>query len=150
MKNNIFLSILLIMFLLPAYSGAENFMGAPVIPEGTIIAKSDSKLELQTELTHNDALDYYKETLKGLSDIKYRDWKDSTYIEDDGNRAWHSITIYKEGERARVIIVKDSWTWIIGTLVLRYIGVFIVLMLLLVGMTVSGKIISTLAKRAKS
>ncbi len=40
------------------------------------------------------------------------------------------------------MIMKDSWTWIIGTLVLRYIGVFIVLIVLLIGMTVSGAIIS--------
>ncbi len=147
MKNNIFLSILLIMLLLPSYSEAENFLGVSLVPKGEIITKSDSKLELQTELTHNDALDYYKETLKGLPDIKYRDWKDSTYIEDDGNRPWHSITIYKGMDKStKIMIVKDSWTWIIGTLVLRYIGVFIVLMLLLVGMTISGKIISVFAK----
>jgi len=103
---------------------------------------------LQSELTHNDVLGYYKEILKGLSDIKYRDWKDSTYIEDDGNRPWHSIIIYKGGgdQSTKIMIAKDSWSWIIGTLVLRYIGVFIVLMLVLTGITVSGKIISALAK----
>ena len=38
--------------------------------------------------------------------------------------------------------MKDNWTWIIGTLVLRYIGVFVVLLVLLIGMSISGAIIS--------
>jgi hypothetical protein len=38
--------------------------------------------------------------------------------------------------------MKDNWTWIIGTLILRYIGVFVVLIVLLIGMSVSGAIIS--------
>jgi hypothetical protein len=81
--------------------------------------------------------------LKGLHDIKFRDWKNATYIEDDGNRPWHSITISKMGaNESTVSIVKDNWTWIIGTLVLRYVGVFMVLMVLFLGMFVSGKIIS--------
>lgn len=43
--------------------------------------------------------------------------------------------------------MKDNWTWIIGTLVLRYIGVFIVLIVLLFGMTISGAIISRSIKK---
>jgi hypothetical protein len=46
--------------------------------------------------------------------------------------------------------MKDRWTWIIGTLVLRYIGVFVVLCFLLIGMTVSGAIISRLVKRREA
>ncbi|MBW1701070.1 MAG: hypothetical protein JRJ11_03865, partial [Deltaproteobacteria bacterium] len=46
-----------------------------------------------------------------------------------------------------IIIVKDNWTWIIGTLLLRYVGVFVVLMVLFLGMSVSGKIISGSMKK---
>jgi len=84
----------------------------------------------------------------GQKDIKFRDWKDSTYIEDDGKLPWHSITISKgHKDGATVIIMKDSWTWIVGTLILRYIGVFAVLTVLYLGMSVSGRIISTSIKR---
>jgi Na+-transporting methylmalonyl-CoA/oxaloacetate decarboxylase gamma subunit len=38
--------------------------------------------------------------------------------------------------------MKDNWTWIIGTLILRFVGVFVVLLFLLIGMYVSGWIIS--------
>jgi len=43
--------------------------------------------------------------------------------------------------------VKDNWTWIIGTLLLRYIGVFVVLMVLFLGMSASGKIIFSYMKK---
>ena len=63
---------------------------------------------------------------------------------------WHSITISKDAkDGTHIAIVKDNWTWIIGTLVLRYIGVFVVLMVLFVGMTVSGKLISGFVRRAE-
>ena len=91
--------------------------------------------------------EFYQEALAGYQDIKFRDWKDYTYIEDDGNLSWHSITISKQDTGgATIVIVKDNWTWIIGTLVLRYIGVFVVLLLLLIGMSISGAIISRFFK----
>jgi len=134
----------LVLFLLyPVYSSAGDFLGAPVIPEGEIIEKTDARLELKTDLSHDETVSFYKEALKGMTDIKFRDWSESTYIEDDGKRPWHSITISKEGkEGTTVVIIKDNWTWIIGTLILRYIGVFVVLIVLLIGMSISGAIIS--------
>jgi len=128
--------------------GAEDFLEAPVIPQGTEIKKTDARLELKIGLSHNEVLSFYKGALKGLDNIKFREWKDATYIEDDGNRPWHSITISKGDQReTQIIIVKDNWTWIIGTLLLRYIGVFVVLMVLFLGMSFSGKIISGSMKK---
>ena len=146
-------TILIFIFCLccPFIAGAEDFLGAPVIAGGENIEKTNSRFEFKTSLTHDEALAYYKKGLKELENIKYRDWKDSTYIEDDGNRKWHSITISKEYEKGTtVVIVKDNWTWIIGTLILRYIGVFVVLMILFVGMSVSGKIISRTVGKAQT
>ena len=94
---------------------------------------------------------FYKETFKGVKDIKFREWKDVTYVEDNGKFTWHSITISKEDkEGTTLVVMKDSWTWIIGTLVLRYIGVFVVLLFLLLGMTLSGAIISRSVKRREA
>jgi len=94
---------------------------------------------------------FYREALKDGRDIKFREWKDATYIEDDGRLSWHSITISKgEREGTTVVIMKDNWTWIIGTLVLRYIGVFGVLLLLFLGMAVSGSIISRSVKKMEA
>lgn len=125
----------------------EDFLGAPVI-EGKVIERTEGRLEIRTDLSHDEALAFYKKQLEGMEDIRYRNWPDQSYIEDDSNRPWHSITIDKEFvEGTKVVIMKDNWTWIIGTLLLRYIAVFVVLLILLVGMTVSSKIIIKAQKK---
>ncbi len=142
---------LLLLFLYPFSVAAEDFLGAPLIREGQEITKTDSRLELKTRLSHDEVVLFYREALKGFKDIKFREWEDATYIEDDGNLEWHSITISKEDEKGTTVtIVKDNWTWIIGTLILRYIGVFVVLMILFLGMSISGRIISSIVRKMEA
>ena len=143
MKN--YIVIFFVLFLVvPSYAEPEDFLGAPLVAEGDVIIKTDARLEVKVPMSHDEIVALYKEALKDFSDIKYRDWEDSTYIEDDGKLSWHSITISKDSKNGTtIIIVKDNWTWIIGTLILRYIGVFAVLMTLFLGMALSGKIISS-------
>jgi len=138
------------LLLVPLSGAAEEFLGAPVVSDATPITKTKSRYEFETRLSHDEVLAFYRKALKELQDIKVREWKDATYIEDDGKLPWHSITISKEDRGGtRVVIMKDNWTWIIGTLILRYIGVFVVLMVLLLGMVLSGKIISGVVKRGE-
>ena len=142
---------LIMMIIFPFLVSADEFLGAPVIAGGKVITKTDCRLELKTGLSHDEVFAFYKEAFKELKDIKFRDWKDSTYIEDDSNRNWHSITISKnDKDGAGVIIIKDNWTWIIGTLILRYIGVFMVIIILFVGMLISGKIVSGSIKKLEA
>lgn len=144
------LVLLVFIILLPAFSWAEDFLGAPVMPGTKVLNKTPSRLELKAESTHDEVLSFYKAALKDLPDIKYRNWKDATYIEDDGRLKWHSITISKgEGKETSIVIVKDNWTWIIGTLVLRFVAVFVVLLILFVFMNLSGGIISRLVKKSE-
>jgi hypothetical protein len=150
MKNVVF-ALVVLCLVFPAYSNAEEFLGAPVILKGKVIKKTNSRLEVKTELSHDEVLMFYKEALKEAQDIKIREWEDATYIEDDGKLAWHSITISKGGKGdTSVVIAKDNWTWIIGTLILRYIGVFAVLLVLFLGMSLSGRIISGSIKKAEA
>ena len=132
------------LFLAPALASAtEDFLGAPIVPGAKIVKKTDSRLELQVKMSHDQVLAYYKNALKGLKDVRYREWKAVSYIEDDSNRPWHSITISKRsGAETSIVIMKDNWTWIMGTLLLRFIGVFIVLLVLFLALSVSGAIIS--------
>jgi hypothetical protein len=140
--EKIFLAIVLLVFVLPGFVSAESFLGAPLVDECKIISKTDKRIEMATGMTHDQALAFYKEKLKGQRDIKFRDWKKATYIEDDGKLEWHSITIAKAGENGtNIIIAKDSMKWIFSTLVIRFVGIFIVLLCLYIGMTVSGIII---------
>jgi hypothetical protein len=146
-----YLYLFWILFLIfPTYSSADDFFGVPVITEGKAAQKTDARLELKTGMSHDEVVAFYKEALKELPDIKFREWKNATYIEDDGKLPWHSITVSKgDNEGTTVVIMKDNWTWLIGTLTLRFIGVFIVLIILLIGMLISGNIISRLAEKVE-
>jgi hypothetical protein len=132
-------------------AGAEDFLGAPVFPGVETVTKTEDRLVVKTSASHADVVSFYKEALKDLKDIKFRDWKEDTYIEDDGNRPWHSITIPKgDAGESTITIGKDNWTWIIGTLTLRFVGVFVVLMCLYLGLSLSGKIIPHTVKKMKT
>jgi hypothetical protein len=149
MKIYTIMAILFSLVLLPFLSNAEEFLGVPVIPKGEIIRQTKKRMVIRTGLSHDKVYAFYKDALKESPDIKFREWKDQTYIEDDGNMKWHSITISKGNDEVMttVVIKKDNWTWIIGTLVLRYVGVFVVLLVLFLGMSLSGNIISRTIKR---
>jgi hypothetical protein len=124
----------------------EKFLGVPLLPGSKKISESEERVKIISPLSPAETLAFYEKAFSDLEDIKYRDWKDETYIEDDSNNPWHSVTISKrEGEGGtKVVIVKDNWTWIIGTLVLRFVGVFVVLLCLFLGLSASGSIISRL------
>ncbi len=148
MKRFVYILMGGIILFFPHFSIADDFLGAPLVPVSETIQKTDTRMELKTNASHDEIVAFYKEALKDYTDIKYREWKDATYIEDDGKLAWHSITISKgDPQETTIIIVKDNWTWIIGTLIIRYIGVFVVLVVLFLGMTVSGGIISRSIKK---
>ena len=140
--------IFALLLVFPAYAGSDDFIGAPIIMGVETIQKTDGRFEYKTNKSHDEVLSFYKNALKGEKDIKFRDWKNATYIEDDAARKWHSITIAKGDKGVTVVIVKDNWSWIISPLILRYIGVFCVLLLLYLGMSISGKVISGSIKRA--
>ena len=144
--------VLLFILLSANVSFADDFLGAPVVPDSQTVSRDNSKFTYTTNMTHDEILSFYREKLSSFENIKYRDWGEATYIEDDGKMPWHSITISKEkGEQGTLVVMaKDSWTWIIGTLILRYIAVFVVLMVVFVGMKVSGSIISSTVNRAQA
>jgi hypothetical protein len=140
-KTALFLIVLYLVAPLPSW--ADYFLEVPIFPGATVITQTDSRLVIKVDKSHDDVLNFYQKTFETQADVKYRDWKQATYIEDDGNMPWHSVTISKEGKQETIItIVKDNWTWIIGTLLLRFIAVFVVLLVLYVCMTLSGKFIA--------
>jgi hypothetical protein len=149
--KKLLLPIFIFFLTIPAPLWAEDFLGAPLIPGGETIQKAETRLEMKSHLSHDEIVEFYRQALKKHKDIKFRDWKDATYIEDDGKLAWHSITVSKQAkDGANIVIVKDNWTWIIGTLVLRFIGVFVVLLFLMVGMYISGTIISRSVRKLEA
>ncbi len=143
MKRVIVILFVLVFLVPSAVLATENFLGIPVFPGAKVTKKTKGRLEAVVSRSHEQVFDFYKQFLKGLKDVRFREWKTASYIEDDGNRPWHSITISKGGANTTVIVImKDNWTWIMGTLFLRFIGVFVVLMVLFIALSVSGGIIS--------
>jgi hypothetical protein len=130
---------------------AEDFLGVPFIPQAQVVVRTDSRVEMLSPLSHDEILQFYEKTFEKEEDIRVRDWAEATYKEDNSNRPWHSITISKvrENGMTRVIIVKDSMGWLIGTLMIRYAAVFVVLLCLYVGMTLSGAIISRTVQKTE-
>jgi hypothetical protein len=51
---------LLLLCLYPFSTGAEDFLGAPVISEGQEIVKTDARLELKTPLSHDQVVSFYR------------------------------------------------------------------------------------------
>ena len=149
--KTLLLPIFIFFLTIPTPLLAEDFLGAPLIPEGKTIQKTETRLEMKSPLSHDEIVAFYRQALREYKDIKFRDWKDATYIEDDGKLRWHSITISKQSkDETHIVIVKDNWTWILGTLILRFIGVFVVLLFLMVGMYISGMIISRSVKKLEA
>lgn len=148
MKRTIF-TLLMLIFLPGFLCGGADMPKVPLTDDSQIISENEGKLEFTTGLSHDEALAFYRETFKGLKDINFRDWKSATYIEDDSNRPWHSVLIAKkmEDQKTTIVISQDSWSWITGTLILRFIGVFIVLLILYVGLKISGLVISRVVNR---
>lgn len=154
MKKHLFFLVLGGFFLAscPGWLQAEEFLGVPLIEKGKTLLKTKSRLEMESPLSHDEIVKFYEAALKDLKDIKFRNWPDATYVEDDSNNPWHSITISKTQEKGMtsIVIVKDNWTWIIGTLILRFIGVFVVLLVLFAGMSVAGAAISRSIKKMEA
>jgi hypothetical protein len=144
------LSTVFVLLFFPGILTADDFLGLPLVPGGKVIEKTESLLVMEVTVPHDQALEFFKNVLKAEKNIKIREWGSATYIEDDGARPWHSITIPKqEAEKITITIKKDSWGWIISTLTLRYIAVFIVLIIIYASILVSGKVVSAAIKRTE-
>ncbi len=144
-----------VVALLTIYSTpllAEDFLGIPIVPGGEVVDRTENRVEMKTAMSHGEIVDYYEGILKDYKDIKALDRDDNTQITDHGNLKWHSISVSKkklEG-KTTVVIKKDSWSWIFGTLVLRYIGVFAVIIMLFICMSISGAVISRSISRIEA
>jgi hypothetical protein len=146
--KTLFWSIVMVLWMLcPNPSFAEDFLGAPVMPGGKVVSQTDSRLEKTYDVSYEAAVKFYQEALKEEKDIKFRDRGTQTLIEEYSNRPWHSISIAKVDEgRTDIVLLKDNWTWILGTLTLRFFGVFAVLIVLYIVLEISGAIISRTVK----
>jgi hypothetical protein len=147
MKTSLWSVVIAFWMLFPNLSCADNFLGAPVMPGGKVVSQTDERLEKTYDVSFDAAVKFYKEALKEEKDIKIRDRGTQAHFEEHSNRPWHSITINKVAEgQTNIVFLKDNWTWILGTLTLRFFGVFAVLVVLYIALAIAGAIISRVVK----
>jgi len=122
---------------------ADEFLGAPVLPGGRTIRSNEAILERNYDISEEQVLSFYKESFKGQKDLKFGHRGGQITIEEHGRLPWHKIMISGDDSgQTTVTITRDSWTWIFGTLTIRFIGVFVVLLVLYLAMSISTGIIA--------
>jgi hypothetical protein len=127
-----------------------QWLGAPIMPDGKEVSKEAGRLATEYNLPYKQVLSWYQDALKDYPDARYRDWDEEMYIEDQGGSKWHAIKISKTGGAKTVVtMVKDNWTWIMATLLIRFIGVFVVLLILWVFLNISTLIVRRFVKEEK-
>lgn len=72
-------------------------------------------------------------------------------INDWGSKKWHCISVVDKGPNdIEITVMRDSWTWIIGSLAVRFVGVLIVLSILMVALYLSGSLFKMGEDRKKA
>jgi uncharacterized membrane protein (DUF485 family) len=126
--------VCVVMFVFLSTGGisfAENFLSAPIMPGGTTVRSDKKVLEKAYTLPKEQVLNYYKEIFKDSKDVKFRERGSRFDIDEYGNQPWQKITISVSDKGQTIVAIeKDSWTWILGTLTIRFVGVFVVLVVL--------------------
>lgn len=141
--KKIIILVALILMAVGATAWAEDFLGAPLMPGGSVVRSDGSERETVYDVASDQIVEYYRQTLADQPDIKTRRYNGYVRIEDYGRQPWHKIVITPGDDgRTTVVVTKDSWTWILGMLTLRFTGVFVVLLILFVAMTVTTAILS--------
>ncbi|MFH1480563.1 MAG: hypothetical protein ABIG67_04795 [Pseudomonadota bacterium] len=123
---------------------AEEFLGVPLMAGGHAVKETKTMVLKAYNLSQEQVMDFYKASFKDQKDLKFRTRARHVEFEEHGSLPWHKVTVAKneKGETTTVLITKDSWTWILGTLLIRFIGVFIVLLILYLAMNVATGIIA--------
>jgi hypothetical protein len=120
-------------------------------PDGKVISESQAKKEVAYAMSYDEALAFYKEAFKDdMREMAFRDRGSATYIEEYSNRPWHSVLVTKEADGTTTITVtRDSYTWIAGTLALRFFAVFIVLIAMYIPLQILSVVLGKMqAKKA--
>jgi len=127
-----------------------QWLGAPIMPGGKEGSRESGRLPIEYDKPYKEVLAWYQDALKDYPDARYRNWEEEMYIEDQGGSKWHAIKISKTGgAKTTVTIVKDNWTWVMATLLIRFTGVFVVLLVLWIFLNISTAIVLRALKEEK-
>lgn len=151
MKKRHILLIIAFVFICSTLNAQGNHY--PVPKDGTLITNNDSddQVYLYKTITLADIEIFYKHEFKETNDVNWNKTAgiNGFILDDWGNKNWHKITVIDKGkEGIEITIQPDRWTWIIGTLIIRFIGVLIVLSALMIFIYISGYFFRMTSKKA--
>lgn len=151
-KKAILINFFIFCCLFNSQLFADGSFQVPLPPDGKVIdADKPNRIIKHYSVSMDEIVAFYKTALQDQTEIKWqhKEADKSIKIFDWGNQKWHKITITQENGYVSVLVNKDSWTWITGTLIIRFIGVFIVLIILMISLYISGSIMSSVDKKPK-
>lgn len=139
--------VTLLLLLTAASAWAKEYLGLPLFDPGVAGKVDEMEFEATYPVAPEKVLEFYKKALEGEQDVRFREFGGNLLVEDFGARPWNKILIAKgDPAQAKVTITKDSWTWIIGMLSLRFMGVFTVLLVLFLAMAFATGMIKRAVK----
>jgi hypothetical protein len=131
----------------PLPAGGADFLGAPLPEGGRMIVETGRRTQAVYQESLQAVSDFYRRSFKDKdADLKFKEKPGRLRIEDFGNQRWHAIVIEEQADHSvSVTVTKDSWGWLLTTLALRFLGVFVVLMVLLIAVSAAAAVITRLS-----
>jgi hypothetical protein len=151
MKKLIAMSALL-LWALAAPALAEEFGTLPIMDGGRTVQASNSELVKEYDQAPEAVWQFYKGILGQDKEIRFTDRGHLYTIEDLGSRPWRRIAITKtQPGKTMVTIDMLTWKWIMIMLSLRFMAVFVVLLVLYMatslGTSLLARVLRTPAKQ---
>jgi hypothetical protein len=144
--------LILVVTLGAGPAAAANFLGAPLPPDGQTRSATEQVMEVVVPMSVAQVEEFYKQAFKSVEgEIYFRQRGGISQIEEYGARPWHKITVAAQPDGGSLVTVtKDSWTWIITMLCFRFLGVFVVLLVLYVALKVATSLIMMSERKAEA
>lgn len=147
MKKLITLAVLLLWGVaVPAL--AEEFGTLPIMEGGrTLPISNEDELVKEYNVAPEKVWNFYKGLLSEGKQIRFTDRGHLYTIEDLGSRPWRRIVITKTApDKTEVTVAMLTWKWIIIMLTLRFMAVFVVLLVLYVATSLATSLLVRMVK----
>ncbi len=137
---------MLAIFCAPAW--AEEYGTVVLMDGGKTISSDSEEMIMEYNASPQTLLEHFKSQFGEDKEIRFRDRGDMFTVEDMGSRPWRRIIISKAApDKTTVTVNMLTWKWITIMLALRFMGVFIVLLVLFISMSLATNMIRRIVEK---
>ncbi|MFH1035537.1 MAG: hypothetical protein V1806_13595 [Pseudomonadota bacterium] len=137
----------LFIWALAAPALAEEFGTLPIMDGGQVVKSNENELIKEYNLAPQAVWEYYKGILSQDKEIRFTDRGHLYTIEDLGSRPWRRIAITKtQPDKTMMTVDMLTWKWIMIMLSLRFMAVFVVLLVLYLATFLGTSLLARLSK----